>query len=442
MKAGDSSKESNRGKEGFKALFFWVGKQLNPRQSSFSHFILTVLHRFYNDHCLDIAGSLTFTTLLALVPLVTVIFGILRLFPAFHELTTSLHELLSHQLIPTSGELIQRYVLEFSRNAGKLTLVGSIGLFLTSILTLWEIDLALNAIWHTHKRRQKMSVFLVYWALLTVGPLFFGVGIAATTAFYSIYQTFILGSGLPVIVGWGLVRVVSTLFEATAFLLIFRLVPRVPVKFRHALAGGIFSAVLFEIAKHILAFYLTHFKTYELIYGAFSAIPALLIWIFIVWAIILLGAEVTACLGGDCHKLALDDLAANRSLWLAARILIRLGAAQRSGRTLTLYQLNVMEPQFSYSQVETMLQRLSDLQVARPGIGDEWVLIRDLHEMTLADLYNFGGFDLDPVGVPGTDSQTWDEWLGQHIHLAHGEARQYLDKPLAEMLTVSADHQV
>ncbi|MEJ2480095.1 MAG: YihY family inner membrane protein [Acidihalobacter sp.] len=398
----------------------------------------TALRRFVEDRCMQTAGSLTFTTLLSLVPLVTVTLSVLSLFPAFQELTGELRNLLMGQLMPTSGELVQRYLLQFSEKATRLTLFGSLWLLVTAVMTLATIDRALNGIWRSRRHRNTVMVFMVYWALLTLGPLLLGAAIAGSTYLYAVYKSHVY-EGVAYYSDWLLLRMIPLLLETVAFFMLFVLVPRVRVRLRDALAGALLTAVLFEVAKRGFAMYVSQFKNYELVYGAFSAIPIFLIWLYLSWLIVLVGAEVTACLGGNCHRKSISDASARRSLWLASRLVARLGQAQRRGAAVPLAQLRAGEPAFSEGQVVGMLQRLAAARVVRQAVGGEWMLARDLRSLSLGELYRLGDFDLNPQGTRGHSSEIWDAWLEARLGEVQADVAGRLDVPLSNMLAASED---
>ncbi|OBS09936.1 YihY family inner membrane protein [Acidihalobacter prosperus] len=394
--------------------------------------MLATVRRFADDGCFQTAGSLTFTTLLSLVPLVTVLFGVLSLFPAFRDMTSDLRQLLVNQLVPTSGELVQHYLTQFSEKASRLTLVGSLWLLVTAVLTLSTVDTALNRIWRTSRHRDTVVVFIVYWALLTLGPLLFGTGFAVTSYVFAQYRAWLEGwSGEGG--DWLALHMLSVFLETLTFTLLFVLVPRTRVSLKHALVGGVFTALMFELAKRGFSFYVSHFKNYELIYGAFSAVPIFLIWIYLSWLIVLLGAEVTACLSLDCHRGRMDDESARRSLRLAVRLVARLGSGQWHGRGVRLYELARAEPAFTQAQVETMLRRLARLKMTRQT-GGEWYLIRDLRGVRLYELYRQGGFGLQPTGSRGRDSEALDTRLDALLNDAEGDMAARLNQTLAEFL--------
>lgn len=396
-------------------------------------FVLATGKRFVLDGCFRTAGSLTFTTLLSLVPLITVLFGVLSLFPAFRDLTTDLRHLLVSQLVPTSGELVQHYLTQFSEKASRLTLVGSLWLLVTAVLTLSTVDMALNAIWRTRRHRDTVVVFIVYWTLLTLGPLLFGTGFAVTSYVFAQYRAWMGSSPND---DWLALHALSLVLETLTFTLLFILVPRTRVSLKHALVGGVFTALLFEASKRGFSFYVSHFKNYELIYGAFSAVPIFLIWIYLSWLIVLLGAEVTACLTLDCHRTRMDDETARRSLRLAVRLIARLGEGQRQGRGMSLRQLATGEPVFTQPQVEAMLEHLADLKIVRQA-GADWLLVRDLQAMNLYEFYARGNFSLRPSGPHGKDSQALDERMDVLLGKAEAGLKPALDISLGALLASS-----
>lgn len=397
-------------------------------------FVILIAQRFYNDRCFGTAGDLTFTTLLALVPLATVLFGVLSMFPAFRDMTADLRQLLVTQFVPTSGALVQHYLTQFSEKASRLTVMGSIWLFVTAVLTLWTIDNALNAIWRSSMHRDTLVVFIVYWALLTLGPLLFGTGFAVTTYVYTKYQTLFgtLEGGLASWIGWILL---SVSLETIGFTLLFVLVPRTRVRIWHASVGGLLVAVLFEIAKRGFAFYVAHFKNYEMIYGAFSAVPIFLIWIYLAWLIVLLGAEVTACLTLHCHRTRMADEKALQSLRLAVRLIVRLAEAQWQGEGVPLHGLVKQEPEFTPTQIESMLQHLARIQFVRYS-GGKWYLIRELRGSSLFELYHQGGFSLQPTGPHGA-AETMaelDERLDNLLALSEHDLKARLGGAISDLL--------
>ncbi len=260
--------------------------------SQIGHIILSVLKRFEHDRCFRVAAALAFTTLLALVPLVTVIFSMLSLFPVFEQWSGELEAFLFKNFVPTASDAVRSYVHEFSNQAGRLTAVGLIFLLVSTLLLLATIEDAFNDIWRVKRGRLLFQRLLVYWAVVTLGPLLTAVSLSMSSALLSL--TIFSDQSLIAGVTQTLLRYLPLLFELGAYILFYKAIPNTEVKFWHALVGGIVATVLFEIAKLGFAFYILNFKSYQLIYGALATIPIFFIWVYLSWVVMLIGAVVAA----------------------------------------------------------------------------------------------------------------------------------------------------
>ena len=188
---------------------------------------------------------------------------------------------------------MQKYLTQFAGKAGRLTAIGLLFLVVTAVMLLATIEGALNDIWRVPNTRKLLHRFLSYWALLTLGPILVAVSLTLTSKilmlpFISHAEATLLRETLDV--------VFPLAFEFGAVVLLYTVVPNVPVLWRHALAGGLFAAVLLELAKLLFAAAMKYFTTYQIMYGAIAALPIFLVWIYISWVIVLLGAIVTATL--------------------------------------------------------------------------------------------------------------------------------------------------
>lgn len=252
----------------------------------------TLRQRFREDRLGLTAGSLTFATLIALVPLLTVMLAVFSAFPMFREFRVSLEKYFLRTLVP---DAIAKPVLgalnTFAAKAGGLGGMGAIILLVTAIMVMLTIDHTLNAIWRVRQPRPIAQRVLVYWAGLTLGPLAIGLSLSLTS--YAISASRGLVGDLPGGVGLVLGTLQFVLL-AGAMAGLFRYVPNTPVLWRHALAGGLFVAVAFEVTKRLLAWYLQLVPTYSAIYGAFATVPILLVWMYLGWVIVLLGAVIAA----------------------------------------------------------------------------------------------------------------------------------------------------
>ncbi|MGM0481537.1 MAG: virulence factor BrkB family protein [Pseudomonadota bacterium] len=239
------------------------------------------------------AGHLTYVTLLSLVPLIVVMFTIFSAFPVFEEFQRNIEEALFANLLPTSSEQLKQYIDEFVANASRMTAVGVGFLFVVAIFLISAIDSALNNIWRdTSKRRITVSL-AIYWMILTLGPVLIGGGLAATSYLVSLTQfaeEYV--SGVRSFALW-FIPVVTSFF---AFLLLYQLVPNRTVRFRYAAFGAIIAAIMFEVSKQLFSLYITYFPTYQAIYGALATVPLLIVWIYLSWNIVLMGAELTVSL--------------------------------------------------------------------------------------------------------------------------------------------------
>ncbi|WP_240642615.1 virulence factor BrkB family protein [Pseudidiomarina mangrovi] len=252
--------------------------------------------RYFGQRCLEdritiIAGHLTFVSMLALVPMLVVVFSIFSAFPMFTDLRLQLETFLFANLMPTSGEVLSEYLNTFIGNVSKMTGVGVVFVIVVAVNLISTIDATMNRIWRNKQRRRLSVALAVYWMILTLGPLLMGSGMAVTsyvislTAFADDYV-----SGFRTM----LLSVVPVLTSLIAFVILYVMMPNRVVKVRHAIWGALVAAILFELAKRGFAAYITAFPSYEAIYGALAAIPIMLLWIFVSWNIVLVGAELTA----------------------------------------------------------------------------------------------------------------------------------------------------
>jgi membrane protein len=252
----------------------------------------TLLERLNEDRLPLSAGSLTFITVIALVPFFTVVLAVFTAFPVFGKLQGALQAWLFQSLVPDAiSRQVLGYVTQFAGQAAGLGLVGSAVLFATLLTLVMTIDRTLNSIWRVRRPRRLGQQVLIYWAALTLGPLVIAASLSISSYVLSVSRGLV--GGLP---QFGL-RVLDwfELFLLIAgFAAMYRFVPNTPVRARHAWTGGLFTALGIELARRLLAFYIQAVPTYSMVYGAFATVPILLIWIYLVWLIVLLGAVLTA----------------------------------------------------------------------------------------------------------------------------------------------------
>ncbi len=252
----------------------------------------TLVGRFREDRLALVAGSLTFTTIISLVPLMTVTLALFSAFPMFATLQGSLQSWLVQALVPDSiARPVMAAITQFSSRASRLGAVGLVALVVSSLAMMLTIDRALNAIWRVRKPRRIAQRVLVYWAALTLGPVIFAVSLAATS--YAISASRGLIGDMPRGFGMALSSV-EFVFEAIGVAALFHYVPNTFVRWRHAMLGGLFVAICMIGGKRALTYYFGAVPTYSMIYGAFATLPIFLVWIYASWIIVLLGAVIAA----------------------------------------------------------------------------------------------------------------------------------------------------
>ena len=239
------------------------------------------------------AASLSYTTLLGLVPLFTVAFAYVARFPMFERSQAALESFLLRYFLPGSGTVVRQYLAEFTTKSAQLTGIGTAFVILTAVLLVVEVDREINAIWGTREPRSVARRIFVYGLGFTAGPALIGAAIYYTNwvVEHSIGTTTIGAEALTV-----LSEPAALLIDTAAFTLIYALVPARRVPFKIALFGGLLAAIAFEVAKYGFRFYITHFPTYQVVYGALAVLPLFLLWIYVSWIIVLVGAAVTATL--------------------------------------------------------------------------------------------------------------------------------------------------
>lgn len=249
--------------------------------------------RIIDDRLTVVASSLAYTTLLSLIPLITVVFSVMSAFPIFETWQQSVEAFLYNNLVPNATGTVQSYVQGFVSNTGKMTSIGLGALFMVALLLISTIDKHINSIWRCKINRHFFLSFSVYWMILTFGPLFIAISLGISSYIFSL--SFLSEAG--VLSGkLSLLKLVPALLGVLGLFVMYVVIPHRKVPFRFAFIGACISAILFEIIKRLFTWYVVQFPSYEVIYGALATIPILLVWIYLCWLIVLLGAEITAAL--------------------------------------------------------------------------------------------------------------------------------------------------
>ena len=353
-------------------------------------FIRYVLSRFVQHNCTQVAASLTFTTLLSLVPLIAIALSVVAAFPAFGEMSDQIKIFILTNMMPeAANKVIAVYMQQFADNAVKLTAIGTAFLGVTALALMLTIDKALNAIWRVVRLRPLLHRLLTYWALLTIGPVLIGASLSLTSWLIGISMG--LTRGIPGI-DVALLQLGPLMLTSIAFSVPYLIVPNRQTSWRHAAAGGLAAAVGFEIMKQGFAFYITRFPTYQAVYGAFATIPIFLMWIYLSWLMVLLGAVIAASLSswrfGDWRH---DATVQGKQFLDALRLLQILGEALRKG-TVETYSSLQRQLKLNMEEMEPILALLTQANLVQQVKTGGWVQIIDPEQVTVADIYRLFTF--------------------------------------------------
>ncbi len=363
-----------------------VSRQL----ASSGQFLVYALRRFLSDGCPQSAAAMTYMSLFAIVPMLTLLYSMFSLVPAFQELGGQVEEFISPKFLPSSGQENTQYLSEFSNQARKLSVAGVAIILVTALLMLSNVEKTFNHIWATTGSRKGLAGFLVYWAILSLGPLLLAVGMIMSTYLMSLrlMVTEVDSLGLVAL----LFSYLPWLLTWLAFTLLYVAVPNCKVRVVYAAFGGLITTLLFETAKALFGQLVAH-SIYTNVHGAFAVIPLFLIWIYLLWMLILFGAELVRSLetfqyqGRDTELP--DLLAVLIILWQCWR-------RQQKGRSLSDRSMGIIG--LNVEQWRRLRNVLLGQGVLEKTASGQYVMIRDADTIRLLDIsgwlgQGFGGDD-------------------------------------------------
>lgn len=338
----------------------------------------TLLERFREDRLGNTASSLTFTTVISLVPLFTVALAVFSAFPMFGKLQVGLQQWLAASLIPDPiAKQVLNYLTMFAGKANRLGAAGFAFLLVAAISLVLTMDRTFNAIWRVRRTRPLAQRVLVYWAVLTLGPVLLAGSIALTT-----YVVAALPAALRFVLDS--LEFVAAVLAAAA---LYYYVPNTAVRWRHALVGGLFVAVGLELAKRGLLAYLKAVPSFSAIYGAFSAVPILLLWIYLLWVVLLLGAVIAAYLPTLLGGIAWRGDTPGAPFQLSLEVLRQLALARRGGRAVVQVDTLARRLHVESLHLQDVFDALAELGwVGRLEDGGGYALLIDPAETTLEPL--------------------------------------------------------
>ncbi|MDR0702823.1 MAG: YihY family inner membrane protein [Azoarcus sp.] len=359
---------------------------------SLRDFIVIFRERFTATRCTRVAGSLAYTTMLALVPFVTVAITVFGSLSGMDAIGASLKVFLLDNLLPEkAGGIIATYALEFSEKAARLTMIGVAMLAVTSLMLLATIERVFNHIWGVRQPRPLLLRITVYWFVLTLGPVIVGGSIVATGHLVSASMQ--LSQNL----GWldmYYTRLLPPALLSVLFVFLYFAVPNHKVRFTHALVGGLAAAAGFFLMQRAFALFIARFPTYTLIYGTFAALPIFLVWLYLSWLVVLLGALIAATLPAFAERQRIVRDFPGCEAWAAVTMLVQLAQAQKGGRPVNFAALRDRAP-LSEHHAEAVLGKLAEAGwVSRTDDGD-WVLTRAPAQIPLAEIVRRFALDID-----------------------------------------------
>ena len=369
--------------------------------------------RLDEEHLPEVAGSLTFTTVLALVPLLTIALAIFTAFPLFNTFRNSLEAYFIQNLMPkVIANNILGYLNQFASKSMRLSAVGGIVLFATAVAMMSMIDRVFNQIWQVKTQRPLAQRILVYWAIVTLGPLLIGVSITLTSFLFAATNGVVVNVPVDMpVLGAIFYTLASIGLTTAAFTLLYVSVPNKLVDWRDAAWGGLLAAVAFEIAKRAFAIYVTKFPTYTVVYGAVAAVPIFLVWIYLFWMITLVGALVAAALPVVKYE-RWWHVPTPGSAFVDAMMVLKVLCEARTGGASAAIDASMIRSRtrLGFDESESLLQIMLDAGWVgrikadiprrfnwgkRITVGmDCWTLLVNPQQLKVADVYRLFAFNV------------------------------------------------
>lgn len=411
-------------------------KKLPFLQHSWFQFLRFLTRHFFEDNCQQKAASLTYTTMLSIVPILTVLLMILSSVPALASVRAQIYEVIYSNLIPQSSLQVSNYINSFAEKSTNLTAIGVMILFVTTIMTLTTIERAFNQIWRVENRSGGLKSMLRYWTIVTLGPLVLGTAFIASSTVQSLsfLNRQIAGYGID----WSFwVQIVSIGVTTAGFISMYWFIPKARVPVKNAAIAGIFVAIVFELLKHVFGTVMSNFTSYEAIYGAFAALPIFLLWIFLSWNLILLGVEISYTLTIFETK----EVYPRHPLLSLLDMLNLVYKSHLKGDSVSEQELRNVLGRKELPKWYTYINYLQDSKLITMTEDDSYVLKKDLSRMTLWDFYRTLPYPL-PIKdeldeMKQEDQQPWLGLLVGRFENTEACAKEQLNLPLATIFAKS-----
>ncbi|MES1965348.1 YihY family inner membrane protein [Psychrobacter sp. AH5] len=411
-------------------------KKLPFLQQRWFQFLKFLIRHFFEDNCQQKAASLTYTTMLSIVPIVTVLLMILSSVPALASVRAQIYEVIYSNLLPQSSLQVSKYINNFAEKSTNLTAIGVMILFVTTIVTLTTVERAFNQIWRVEERSGGLKSILRYWTIITLGPLVLGTAfiVSSTVQSLSFLNRQIAGYGID----WSFwVQLVSIGITVAGFIGMYWFIPKARVPAKSAIIAGVIVAVVFELLKHIFGTVMTNFTSYEAIYGAFAALPIFLLWIFLSWNLILLGVEISYTL----TIFETEEVYPRHPLLSLLDMLNLIYSRYLKGEVVSEQELRNVLGRKELPKWYIYINYLKDSNLITMTEEDDYVLKRDLSKMSLWDFYRTLPYPL-PIKdeldeMSAEDQQPWLSLLVDRFEHTEAFAKEQLNLPLAAVFAHS-----
>lgn len=357
-------------------------KSLDIWNKSWVQFIVFVIKRFERDKCRDLAGSLTYTTLFAIVPMLTVFLVIVSSIKALEPARQQLQQWIYSNLLPKSSIAFDKALNSFAENSSNLTAIGVVFLFITSVMMLSSIEQAFNRIWRVSRARGGIMGFMRYWTIISLGPIILGTAFALSSAVTSLKFLHNSIGGYELNFTF-LLSIASLLLTCLGMTLLYWTIPNRKVPFRSALYAGIFSAVVFTLLKNLFGFIMSNFTSYQLVYGAFAAVPIFLLWIYTSWNVLLLGVEISFAITAFNTKTTIK----RHPVLMFLDILQLFYVQQKAGKTVTEAELLEIIGRDELGRLPHYLDVLEQQKLVVMTDKNNYGLVRNLNHVEFWDFF-------------------------------------------------------
>lgn len=389
-----------------------------------------VYRQFMAKNCQRSAAALTYVSLFSLVPMLTVVYAMLSIIPSLQGMETQIQDFIFQNLVPSSGQALQDYLHDFTNKARGLTLPGVGMLIITAYLTLKTIEKNFNSIWGVTRGRSGVANFLLYWAVLSLGPLLMGGGLAMST--YLLSKKLMVDEYDPIGVFPLMLQYLPWLLSTGVFTLFYAAVPNCRVPVKDAFIGGAVTALCFELAKDIFGVLVAK-TSYQLIYGAFAIVPLFLLWTYVLWVLVLSGAVLVRSLSHLRAEVKSKGYPDSVAAVFALNTMHQAQVQGRVTREQDLVGLGIYPEQWF-----RLRQTLAKARVITETQSGGFVVIRDLNNYVLEDLLKVvDDFRILPKPINTYNQPDWTPALLNRMAQCDESVSDSLRIPLAELFSLN-----